>query len=83
MQKEDKVDADLREGQHDQPHWYARGPQQMGLRHDERGDRQQDGEPEPRRLGPIVSHRLILSDTRRPVVKPMIVTFHHPKSPIR
>ena len=50
MQKEDEVDADLREGEHDQPDRYARRPQQICLRHDERGDRQQDGEPEPHRV---------------------------------
>ena len=50
MQKEHEVDADLREGKHDEPDRYARGPQQIGLRHHERRDRQQDGEPQPRRV---------------------------------
>ena len=40
MQKEDEVDADLRQGEHNQADRYARGPQQIRLRHDERSDRQ-------------------------------------------
>jgi hypothetical protein len=44
MQKEDEVDADLREGEYNQPNRYARRPQQICLRHDERADRQQHGE---------------------------------------
>ena len=39
MQKEHEVDADLCEGEHNQPDRDAQGPQQIGLRDDERGDR--------------------------------------------
>ncbi len=42
MQEEDEVDADLREGEYVKSDRYAWGPQQMCLRHDERGDRRQD-----------------------------------------
>src|SRR6266404_1524944 len=83
MQKEDEVDADLREGEHDQPDRYARGPQQIGLRYDERADRRQDREPEPGRVGQKVSRGLFVFDTRRAVVEYAILTVHHWKSPIR
>src|ERR1700751_1326791 len=45
MQKEHEVDADLREGEYDQSDGDAWGPEQIGLRHDERGDRRQDRKP--------------------------------------
>jgi hypothetical protein len=35
MQKEDEVDTDLREGEHNKPNWYSRRPQQIRLRDDE------------------------------------------------
>ena len=35
MQKEDEVDANLREGEDNEPDGYTRGPQQVCLRYDE------------------------------------------------
>src|SRR5262249_32251819 len=42
MQKEDEMDADLRQSEHDQADRDPRGPQQIGLRHDEGSDRRND-----------------------------------------
>src|SRR5262245_51508286 len=38
LQEEHEMDADLGEGKYNQACWDARGPQQIGLRYDERGD---------------------------------------------
>src|SRR5262249_60300737 len=47
MQKEDEMDADLRQSEDDQPDRDTRGPQQMGLSPAERSDRRNDSEPQP------------------------------------
>jgi hypothetical protein len=41
------VDANLREGEHDEPDRNPGGPQQIRVRHNERSDRQQDRESQP------------------------------------
>src|SRR6516165_12261703 len=82
MQKEDEVDTDLREREHNKPNRYSGRPQQICLRDDERNDRQQHGEPEPHRVGQVVGRRLILFDTRRPVVEHSIAAVHQ-RAPIK
>jgi hypothetical protein len=83
MQKEDEVDADLREGEHDQPDRDARGPEQIGLRHDERGDRRQDRKPQPGRVRQVAGRGLTLFDARRAVVVDGLATVRQGSSPIR
>src|SRR5262245_50060729 len=72
MQEEHEVDADLREGEYDQSDGYARGPEQIGLRHDERGDRRQDRKHQTYRVRQVAGRGLMLLDTRRPVLEQTI-----------
>jgi len=52
----------------------ARGPQQVGLRHDERGDRRQDRKPQSHRIRQVAGCRLMLLDARRAVVEHVLVS---------
>ena len=74
MQKEDEVDADLCEGEHNQPDRDARGPEQIGLRHNDRSDRRQDREPQPGRVRQVARRGLMLFDARRAIVEHVVVT---------
>jgi hypothetical protein len=73
MQKEDEVDADLRQGEYDQPDRDARGPEQIGLRHDERRDRRRDSERQPHGVRQIAGRRFMLFDPRRSVREYVLV----------
>src|SRR5215831_2331410 len=74
MQEEHEVDADLREREYDQSDGYARGPEQIGLRHDEGGDRRQDRKHQTHRVRQVAGRWLMLFDTRRPVVEQTIAS---------
>ena len=56
------------------------GPEKIGLRDDERGDRRQDRKHQPRRIGQVAGRRLMLFDARRAVVEHAIVTVHQASS---
>ncbi len=74
LQEEHEVDTDLREGEHNQSDRDARGPQQVGLRHDERGDRREDREPQSHRIRQVAGRGLMLLDARRAVVEYVLVS---------
>ena len=49
-------------------------PEQIGLRHSERGDRRQYCKPQPYRIRQVAGRRLMLFDARRTVVDHGLVT---------
>src|SRR6516225_10183610 len=67
-----EVDADLREGEYDQTDGDARGPEQIGLRHDERGDRRKDRKHQTHGVRQVAGRGLTLFDTGRPVLEQTI-----------
>ena len=80
--KKTRWTPNLREGEHDQPDGDARGPEQVGLRHDERGDRRQNRKPQPGRIRQITGRGLTLLDTRCAVLEQTIASVHQ-GAPIR
>jgi hypothetical protein len=82
MQKEDKMNADLRQGKHDQSDRRTGGPQQIGLRHDKRRNRCHDRKPQTHGVRQDIGRPLVLLDTRCPVLMQAIVAVHR-WTPIR
>src|SRR5215470_19880309 len=72
MQKENEVDPYLREGEYNQTDGDARGPEQIGLRHDERGDRRQDRKHQTYGVRQVAGRGLMLFDTGRSVLEQTI-----------
>jgi hypothetical protein len=83
MQEEDEVDADLREGENDQPDRDPRTPEQIGLSHNERDDGRYDRKNEPYRVRQVTRRGLTLFDSGRPVMEYVIASVCQWKSPIR
>jgi hypothetical protein len=83
MQEEHEVDADLSEGENDQPDRNAWAPEQIGLRHNERDDGRYDRKNKPYRVRQVSRRGLTLFDSGRPVMEYVLVSVRQWKSPIR